>query len=77
MKQFEDAVSNYFEPTEQYTFTKHSPEQNLVATSKGLPTCEQIVYDFYFFMLGSGFGNQSVLNAFQKLHEEMTCNQTT
>lgn len=71
MTEFENAYRNHLEPCERYIFTKESPEHNIVSSSKGIPDCSQVVYDFYYFMLGSGFAHKSVLEAFQRILEEM------
>jgi len=69
MDPFENAVRNHFEPIEHYTFICKAEGSEFIAKTF-VPQCNEVVYNFYHFMLASGFSAKSILESFEQIIEE-------
>jgi len=69
MDPFENAVCNRFEPIERYTFICKTEDSEFISKTN-VPQCSQVVYNFYHFMLGAGFGNSAILESFQEIIQQ-------
>lgn len=66
----EDAYGNYFEQPERFSFSVDGIEGKYEFTTKVSTSADELVRSFYHFMLGAGFHYQSVLSAFETIHQE-------
>jgi len=68
----EDAYRNYFEPPERFLFSLDGIEGKYEFTTKVPTSTDELVRNFYHFMLGAGFHYKSVLSAFETIHQEFS-----
>jgi hypothetical protein len=71
-KQFEDAVRDYFEPKQHFEFISRDEQSEVFVKSRSY-VCSDVVRDFYHFMLGAGFSDKPIVDAFQAIIEEVEC----
>lgn len=71
-RQFDDAVRDYFESNQHFQFSKRDEQTEVIVKSHSY-VCSDVVRDFYHFMLGAGFSDKPIIDAFQEVIEEYEC----